>query len=370
MSRPDLGGDQTDSDRQEINSGVTDVREQHRFDESRLDEWLRTTVPGFEGPLKVAQFRGGQSNPTYRLTTPGANYVLRRKPPGELVRGAHAVDREARVMTALRKAEVPVPEVIAECHDESVIGTPFYLMEMVEGRIFWDSRMPGVSAEDRALMFEDMNRVVAALHSVDPDAVGLGDFGRRDGYVRRQLDRWSRQYESARGEDEQDPDVDWLRDWIRDRVPADADVAVTHGDIKCDNLVFHPTEPRVIAILDWELATLGDPLADFAYNALMYHLPRAVAGGLGEVSAEDLAAAGIPSESEYIARYRERTGRVDETSLDVYLVFNAFRLYAIMHGIRARVQQGTAASAHAEDMIAAMPQLLQIGRKLAERSPS
>ena len=269
-------------------------------------------------------------------------------------------------MSALHGAGIPVPEVIAECDDPGVIGTPFYVMELVEGRIFWDSTMPSVPAGERAAMFDDMNRVVAALHAVDPDAVGLGDFGRRDGYVGRQLERWSRQYESA--QDDGDPDIDWLRDWIRERVPTDSGVSVIHGDIKCDNLIFHPTEPRVIAVLDWELATLGDPLADFAYNALMYHLPRTIAGGLGELAAEDLMALGIPSEEEYVARYLERTGRDETVGLEVHLAFNAFRLYAIMHGIRARMQQGTAVSAHAGEMVAAMPQLAAIGRRLAERA--
>lgn len=366
MSGFDSGAGGAGSDRQQINSGVTDVREQHRFDEARLDIWLRSTVAGFEGPVRVAQFRGGQSNPTYRLTTPGADYVLRRKPPGQLVPGAHAVDREARVMSALHAVGVPVPKVIAECSDMDVIGTEFYVMELVEGRIFWDNRMPGVPAGERTAMFDDMNRVVAALHAIDPDAVSLGDFGRRDGYVRRQLERWSRQYESAQGDGS--PDIDWLRDWIKERLPADSGTAVIHGDIKCDNLIFHPTEPRVIAILDWELATLGDPLADFAYNALMYHLPRTIAGGLGELSAEELVALGIPSENEYVASYLERTGRAETVGLDVHLAFNAFRLYAIMHGIRARMQQGTAVSAHAGEMVAAMPQLAAIGRGLAERS--
>ncbi|MEV0109247.1 phosphotransferase family protein [Nocardia sp. NPDC050799] len=354
------------ADRQQLNSGEAQVRQQHRFDELALGEWLRPRVSGFAGPLKVTQFRGGQSNPTYRLSTPGADYVLRRKPPGELIPGAHAVDREARVIAALGGAGIPVPEILAECQDDAVIGTAFYVMEHVEGRIFWDSSMPEVASCDRALMFDDMNRVVAALHSVDPDTVGLSDFGRKGGYLRRQLDRWSRQYDSEAGG--HDPDIDWLQGWLRERVPTEERVSITHGDIKCDNLIFHPTEPRVVAVLDWELATLGDPLADFGYNALMYHLPNDIAGGLGAFSAEELAVLGIPSEDEYVAKYCARSVRQHIDDLDLYLAFNAFRLYAIMHGIRARIAHGTAASPHADEMISSMPQLAQLGRRLAERA--
>lgn len=355
----------SDANRQQLNSGTGEVRQQHRFDESRLTQWLHSNVSGFAGPLKVTQFRGGQSNPTYQLSTPDADYVLRRKPPGELVPGAHAVDRETRVMAALSGVGFPVPKILAESHDEAVIGTAFYVMEHVEGRIYWDSSMPGLALGDRTMMFDDMNRVVAGLHSVDPDAVGLSDFGRKGGYLSRQLDRWSRQYESGAGE--RDTDIDWLQGWLRERVPTDERVSITHGDIKCDNLIFHPTEPRVVAVLDWELATLGDPLADFAYNALMYHLPSTVAGGLGDLPADQLRALGIPSEAEYVAKYCERTARQNIDDLDLYLAFNAFRLYAIMHGIRARIEHGTAASPHANQMISSMPQLAKLGRHLAER---
>ena len=368
MSAAASGPHDVEPDRQELNSGAAEVRQQHRFDEHRLAEWLRSTVDGFAGPLHVTQFRGGQSNPTYLLSTPGADYVLRRKPPGELVPGAHAVDREARVMAALGGAGIPVPGILAESDDDAVIGTAFYVMEHVAGRIFWDSRMPGLDPGARTMMFDDMNRVVAALHSVEPDAVGLCDFGRKGGYLRRQLDRGSRQYESGVGE--RDPDIDWLQGWLRERVPSDERVSVTHGDIKCDNLIFHPTEPRVIAVLDWELATLGDPLADFGYNTLMYHLPREVAGGFGAVPVEQLAALGIPSEADYVATYCERTARDGVDDLDLYLAFNAFRLHAIMHGIRARIAHGTAASPHASEMISSMPQLAQLGRRLAERAGS
>lgn len=356
----------SEEDRQQLNSGTGEVREQHRFDESRLTQWLRSNVNDFAGPLKVTQFRGGQSNPTYQLSTPDADYVLRRKPPGELLPGAHAVDREARVMAALSNVGFPVPKILAQSEDESVVGTAFYVMGHVEGRIFWDSSMPGLATRDRTMMFDDMNRVVAALHSVDPDAVGLGDFGRKGGYLSRQLERWSRQYEAGAGE--RDADIDWLQAWLRERVPTDERVAITHGDIKCDNFIFHPTEPRVVAVLDWELATLGDPLADFGYNVLMYHLPSNLAGGLGAHSAEQLAVLGIPSEAEYVAKYCERAARPDIDNLDLYLAFNAFRLYAIMHGIRARIEHGTAASPHASQMISSMPQLAKLGRHLAERA--
>lgn len=366
MSPAASGSTSVDADRQQLNSGVGEVRQQHRFDEGRLAEWLRSTVVGFAGPLTVKQFRGGQSNPTYRLRTPGADYVLRRKPPGELVPGAHAVDREARVMAALGGVGIPVPQILAESDDESVIGTAFYVMEHVAGRIFWDSSLPGLAPEVRTMMFDDMNRVVAELHSVDPDVVGLSDFGRKGGYLRRQLDRWTRQYEAGAGE--RDPDIDWLQGWLRERVPTDERVSITHGDIKCDNFIFHPAKPRVVAVLDWELATLGDPLADLGYNVLMYHLPSEVAGGFGAIPADQLAVLGIPSEAEYVEKYCERTARRSVDNLELYLAFNAFRLYAIMHGIRARIARGTAASPHANEMISAMPQLAQLGRALAERA--
>ncbi|WGY00455.1 phosphotransferase family protein [Nocardioides sp. QY071] len=354
------------ADRQQLNSGVTAVRQEYRFDSERLANWLHSAVPSIGGPLEVAQFRGGQSNPTYRLHTPSGDFVLRRKPPGELVPGAHAVDREARVMSALHAVGIPVPRVLAQSEDPAIIGTPFYVMELVEGRIFWDSSLPGVAPDERAVMFDDMNQVVAALHAVSPDAVGLSDFGRPGGYVRRQLERWSRQYEAVPGD--RDADIDWLQAWLRERVPAEESVSIAHGDLKCDNLIFHPTEPRVVAILDWELATLGDPLADFAYNVLMFHLPNAIAGGLGALGEAQLRDRGIPSEPEYVARYCERTGRAQIADLDFYLAFNAFRLYAIMHGIRARIELGTAASAHARETISAMDQLAKIGRRLAERA--
>lgn len=327
-------------------AGTTPVREQHRFDEARLAQWMAAHIPGFAGPMHVEQFKGVQSNPTYRLRTPGADYVLRRKPPGALLKGAHAVEREARVMAELGAVGYPVPRVHALCTDEGVIGSWFYVMDMVEGRIFWDASFSTLPRDERPAMLDAMNAALAALHRIDPAAVGLADYGRPGGYVARQLARWSQQYldDELAG---RHPAMDRLVDWLREHLPASGETAITHGDFRVDNMIFHPTEPRVLAVLDWELSTLGDPLADFAYHAMMYRMPPDILGGIAGV---DLQAAGLPDEAAYVAAYCRRTGRDGIPDLDYYISFNMFRFAAILHGIKGRVARGTAASADGEVM--------------------
>jgi aminoglycoside phosphotransferase (APT) family kinase protein len=318
----------------------------HGIDEARLADWMTAHVAGFRGPLQIERFAGGQSNPTYRLRTAGASYVLRRKPPGELLKGAHAVEREARVMAALGTVGFPVPRVHALCEDSGVIGSAFFVMDLVAGRIFWDTSFPELPREDRAAHMDAMNATLAALHGIAPAAVGLADYGRSGGYVARQVARWSQQYLA----DEQagrHPAMDRLVEWLPAHLPGADATTIAHGDFRADNMIFHPTQPRVLAVLDWELSTLGDPLADFAYHAMMYRMPRDIQGGLAGI---DLAAHGLPSEAEYVAAYCRRTGRAGIPDLDFYVAFNMFRFAAILHGIRGRAARGTAASAKAREM--------------------
>jgi len=342
------------------NQGAGDVRA--AFDEVALGEWMRARVAGFAGPLEVAQFNGGQSNPTYRVTTPGARYVLRRKPPGPLVKGAHDVLREARVLIGLADTPVPVPAVRAVCDDDHVLGSAFYIMDMIDGRIFWDARFPEVPKPERAAYFDAMNATIAALHQVDPDAVGLGNYGRPGNYFARQIGRWSRQYLED-GEAGRDPDMDALVAWLPDHIPDGDESRIVHGDFRCDNMIFHPTEPRVVAVLDWELSTLGHPLADFAYHATMYRMPGDIVAGLGGADPVPL---GLPTEAEYIAAYCARTGRSAIGDWDFYIAFNFFRLAAIFHGIKGRVIRGTANSAHAQERAAAFPRLAKLARDAME----
>jgi len=341
------------------NSGTTPVRDGYRFDESALARWMTDNVADFAGPLMVEQFRGGQSNPTYRLSTPGKSYVLRRKPPGDLLPGAHAIDREAMVLSRLGAAGFPVAHVHGLCTDDAVIGTWFYVMDMVEGRIFWDATFPGVSPSERPACFDAMNATMALLHSYDPVAIGLGDFGKPGNYFARQIGRWSKQYlaDDLAG---RNPDMDALVEWLPANIPAGDETSVVHGDFRCDNMIFHPTEPRVLAVLDWELSTLGHPLADFAYHAMMYRMPPDIVAGL---KGADLAALGIPSEADYVAAYCRRTGRDGIAGYEFYIAFNLFRLAAIFHGIKGRVLRGTAANAQAADRAKAFPVLAQMARQ-------
>jgi aminoglycoside phosphotransferase (APT) family kinase protein len=349
---------------QEENAGTTPVREAHRFDEAALAGWMSAHVEGYAGPLTVEQFRGGQSNPTYKLVTPGRNYVLRRKPPGQLLKGAHAVEREARVLAALGSIGFPVARVFGLCTDDAVIGTWFYVMEMVEGRIFWDAALPDVGREERPAYFDAMNATLATLHQVDYAAVGLADYGRPGNYFERQIERWSRQYVED-GDAGRDPHMDRLIEWLPANIPPGDESSIVHGDFRVDNMIFHPSEPRILAVLDWELSTLGHPLADFAYHAMMYRMPPHIVAGL--VGA-DIAALNIPSEQEYLAAYCRRTGRASMPGYDFYIAFNFFRIAAIFHGIKGRVVRGTAASAQARERVKVLPELTELAWRQAERA--
>src|SRR6218665_2552165 len=309
---------------------------------------MRAHVEGFSGELQVEQFKGGQSNPTFRLTdSRGKRYVMRRKPPGNLLPSAHAVDREFKVISALAQTDVPVAKAYALCEDPEVIGTMFYIMDCVDGRILWDPRLPDYSNAEPAAIFDEMNRVIAALHTVDPVAVGLGDYGKPGNYIERQVARWTKQYKAA--ETEKIDAADNLIDWLPQHIPAGDETRIVHGDYRLDNMVFHPTEPRVLAVLDWELSTLGHPMVDFAYHCMTWRMPANASRGLAGV---DLASLGIPSESDYVKTYLKRTGRgtsetVTPDQWSYYLVFNMFRLVGILQGITARALQGNASSTEA-----------------------
>jgi aminoglycoside phosphotransferase (APT) family kinase protein len=331
--------------RSETFSGTMAVREQHRFDVGRLQAYLAREVEGFSGELEVEQFKGGQSNPTYRLIAGGKRYVLRRKPPGKLLPSAHAVDREFKAIKALYGTGVPVPRPYVLCEDDSVIGTAFYVMEMVEGRVLWDLTLPGVQPAERRAIYEAMNEVQAKLHLVDYTKVGLESFGRPGNYFERQISRWSKQYKAS--ETEHIPAMEELIRWLPANIPPEQGTTVVHGDYRLDNMIFHPTEPKVLAVLDWELCTLGDPIGDFSYTCMNWRLDPAVFNGL---AGQDLKALGIPTEEEYIAAYCQRTGRSAIAHWEFYMAYNMFRLAGILQGIMGRVKDGTASSEHAARM--------------------
>ncbi len=332
----------------EMFSGTMPVRDSLRFDPARLEDYLAAHIADFAGPLTVEQFKGGQSNPTYKLSTPKRSYVLRRKPPGKLLKSAHAVDREYRVITALADSAVPVARTYCLCEDPAVIGTAFYVMEFVAGRIFWDPTLPEQSTGERGEIYAEMNRVIAALHQVDQAAVGLADYGQSGNYFARQIKRWSDQY--LRSSAQRIEAMDRLIAWLPEHIPAGDDTRIVHGDYRLDNMIFHPTQNRIIAVLDWELSTLGHPLADFSYHCMSWHMPRS--GSLRGLLGQDLAALGIPSEEEYVRQYAQRTGRETPSAddWDFYMAYNLFRLAGILHGILGRVQDGTAASKQAAAM--------------------
>ncbi|MCK9503733.1 MAG: phosphotransferase [Porticoccaceae bacterium] len=342
-------------------SGTSAVREGHQFNVDALTAWMGANVDGFQAPLRVEQFKGGQSNPTFKLITPKRNYVLRKKPPGPVFKGAHAIDREVRILQALGKTEFPVPHVYGFCSDDGVIGTWFYVMEMVEGRVFWDATFPGISNAERPAYFDAMNKTLAYLHQLNPRDIGLEDFGKPGNYFQRQIDRWSKQYQDD-VEAGRDDNMDKVIAWLNERIPEGDETSIVHGDFRCDNMIFHATEPKVIAVLDWELSTLGNPLSDFCYHTTMYHMPPDIVAGLGNA---DIEALNIPSEKDYIAAYCSRTGREGIPDYAFYMVFNFFRLAAIFHGIKGRVIRGTASSSQAQERAKKFPELARIAWHLA-----
>ena len=327
------------------NPGAKLIAPAHPIDATSLAVWLRANVDAGIGDIVVEQYQGGQSNPTYRLTAGDRRYVLRRKPPGKLLPSAHAVDREYRVMSALAGTGVPVAKMHALCEDDTVIGTAFYVMEYVEGRILWDPTLPGMTPASRAAHYDELNRVIASLHRVDYAAIGLGEFGRTGSYIERQVARWSKQYQAA-GADRIDA-MDRLIEWLPAHIPDGDETSIVHGDYRLDNVIFHPTEPRILAVLDWELSTLGHPLSDFAYLVMAWRLsPQEFRG----IKGANLAALGIPSEADYVAAYCRRTRRAGIPDWEFYLIFNMFRIAAILHGVLSRALQGNAASADAVAM--------------------
>lgn len=347
--------------------GTTEVQERQRFDETALRHWFAARVdPGANAGFRVSQFKGGQSNPTFLVETPNRRYVVRRKPSGELLPSAHAVDREFRVMQALAGSGVPVPRVHALCEDPEVIGTSFYVMDWVDGRILWDPKLPGLAAAERTALCDDMNRVLAALHDVDLDAAGLRDYGRPGNYIERQVVRWTRQYRAS--ETQRIQAMEDLLDWLPRHLPPESSPRIVHGDFRLDNLVFAHDAPRVIAVLDWELSTLGHPLADFSYHCMAWHIPPGMFRGIAGL---DIAALGIPDEAEYIRRYCERTGFTTPEALradwNFYLAYNLFRLASILQGIAKRVEAGTASSAQARTSGEGARPLAQMAWGFAQR---
>ncbi len=318
------------------------VRAAHHFDEAALERYLRAHMAGFEGPLSVQQFGGGQSNPTFLLSAGPKRYVMRKKPPGQLLKSAHQVDREYRIMKALSQTDVPVPRMHALCEDESVVGTAFYVMDFLEGRIFRDPQLPGLAPAERTAIYDSMNDVLARLHKVDFAKVGLGDFGRPGNYFDRQIARWITQYRAA--QTDEIADMERLIEWMPKNIPSDDSVTIAHGDYRLENSVFHPTEPRMIAVLDWELSTIGHPLADLAYNCMGYRVQNPRQGGLVSV---DFAATGIPSEHAYVSKYCARVGRDRIENWPFYLSFSVFRLASISQGVYKRGLDGNASSATA-----------------------
>ena len=359
--------------------GTQPVTDKQTFDIEALSAWLTTHLPGFVGPLTVESFKGGQSNPTYKLNTPAQSYVMRAKPGpvAKLLPSAHAIEREFAVMSGLQGTDVPVPRMFCLCEDEAVIGRAFYVMEFMPGRILWDQTLPGMSNEERGAIYKEMNRVISALHTVKFADRGLTGYGKPGNYFDRQISRWSKQYvASADGAGPMSQPIDEMEKlmaWLPQHIPAMARaehmVSIVHGDYRLDNLMFHPTEPRIIAVLDWELSTLGHPLADFSYHCMAWHIPPGAFRGIGGL---DVASLGIPTEAEYIQLYCERTGLTTPDGLradwNFYLAYNLFRLAAILQGIAKRVESGTAASAQAVSSAAGARPLAQMAWKFAQQA--
>ena len=345
--------------REVLNTGTKEVAETHRFDEPSLDRWMQANVAAYAGPLQVRQFKGGQSNPTYQLITPGRKYVMRRKPPGKLLPSAHAVDREYKVITALYPTGFPVAKSYGLCTDDSVIGTWFYVMDMVEGRIIWDQSMPMYTPEVRHPIYMAQVKTLADLHNTDYKAIGLEDYGRTGNYMARQIDRWTKQYKAS--ETQRIETVERLIEWLPKSCPDDDQTSIVHGDYRLDNMVMHPTEPRVIAVLDWELGTLGNPLADFTYLLMGW-----VNGAMAAI--HDKKAHGAPTMEEVVEDYCRRTGRSALPDLNWYFAYNIFRLAGIVQGIVGRARDGTANSPQAAAMSARVPALGAAAWKFAEKA--
>ena len=357
----------------EANTGTKPVAEQHAFDIGALERYLVDRLPGFGGPLTVEQFKGGQSNPTYQLITPGRSYVMRSKPgPAlKLLPSAHAVEREFTVMRALADTPVPVPRMHVLCEDESVIGRAFYVMEYVAGRVFWDQSLPSLDKSGRVAIYDEMNRVIAALHSVVPASVGLVGFGKPGNYFERQIGRWTKQYQASITQpiDAMARLIDWLPAHIPPSARDDSQVSIVHGDYRLDNMVFAADAPKVVAVLDWELSTLGHPLADFSYHCMSWHIAPGAFRGIGGL---DLVGLGIPDEKAYVALYCKRTGRDDPDAVmadwNFYLAYNLFRMAGILQGIAKRVEAGTASSAQARQSAAGARPLAEMGWRIAQQS--
>ena len=352
--------------RQEQYSGTRDVSAAHQFDVAQLEDYMLSHVDNFDGPLTVKQFKGGQSNPTYLLESPSGRYVMRRKPPGKLLKSAHAVDREFKVISALHAADFPVPRPYVLCKDEEIVGTMFFIMEFVGGRIFWELDLPDSDPEERTAIYDNLGETIAQLHNFDHEKIGLGDYGKPGNYFARQISRWSKQYYAS--EITKLDNMDKLINWLPENIPVDESAAVVHGDFRLDNLVVHSTEPRIIAVLDWELSTIGHPLGDFTYHLMAWQTPEIGSGSSGLLG-KNLSALGIPSEDEYVAAYCERTNRAGGIhDRDFYSAYNFFRIAAILQGIAGRVRDGTAASAHAERAGKAVPALVDMAWSYAQKA--
>ena len=349
------------TDRQQDFSGLKEVSKSHQFSLNKLDNFLKSELPDFSGIKEIKQFKGGQSNPTYLIKTYTKSFVLRRKPPGDLLKSAHAVDREYEVIKSLKKADFPVPTPYLLCEDESIIGTIFYIMEFIQGRVFWDPDMPDCNKEERKAIYDDLNKNLAKLHGFNHESIGLTDFGVPGNYFSRQISRWTKQYRLS--ETKEISAMNNLISWLPKNIPEDDDSSIVHGDYRLDNVIIHPTEPRIIGILDWELSTIGHPLGDFTYHLLTWQLPDIGigSGGFLEKNLNDL---GIPNQEDYIDQYCERTGRVAGIeNMGFYFAYNFFRLAAILQGIAGRVRDGTASNNKAKKLIHAIEPLASIGWK-------
>ncbi len=348
-----------EQEREQQNSGTKDVAESHRFDEGKLAAWMQANVEGYAGPLEVRQFKGGQSNPTYQLVTPNKKYVLRRKPPGVLLPSAHAVDREFKVLAGLYPTGFPVARPYALCEDDSVIGTMFYVMDMVEGRILWDQSLPAYTPEQRMPIYMAQVKTLADLHNTDYVAAGLADFGKPGNYFARQISRWTKQYKAS--ETVVLPEIDRLIEWLPKTVPDDDQTTIVHGDYRLDNMIMHATEPRVVAVLDWELSTLGNPMADFTYFLMNW-----INGSLADI--EDKAAHGAPTAEQVVDYYCKLTGRSGVPDLNWYFSYNTFRMAGILQGILGRVRDGTANSPHAAATAKRVPLLAKASWEFAKKA--